>query len=59
MLQQTETRRGNLSYFLGGKSASDPDDWSPSVDVVKETIKFAMSTERLIAQISQRQNDHE
>ncbi|KAK1461393.1 hypothetical protein CTAM01_17121 [Colletotrichum tamarilloi] len=59
MLQQTETQRGNLSYFLGGKSASDPDDWSPNVDVVKETIKFAMSTERLDAQISQRQNDHE
>ncbi|OHE94828.1 hypothetical protein CORC01_09846 [Colletotrichum orchidophilum] len=47
MLQQTETRRGNLSYFLGGKRASDPKDWSPSVDVVKETIKFAMSMERL------------
>ncbi|KAK1509295.1 hypothetical protein CABS01_16854 [Colletotrichum abscissum] len=57
MLQQTETHRGNLSYFLGGKSASDPDDWSPCIDVVKETIKFAMSTQRLDAQINQ-QRDH-
>ncbi|KAK0369740.1 hypothetical protein CLIM01_12898 [Colletotrichum limetticola] len=56
MLQQTESNRGNLSYFLGGKSASDPDDWSPNVDTVKETIKFAMSTERLDAQISQQRN---
>ncbi|KAL4414801.1 hypothetical protein CABS03_02008 [Colletotrichum abscissum] len=53
----TETHRGNLSYFLGGKSASDPDDWSPCIDVVKETIKFAMSTQRLDAQINQ-QRDH-
>ncbi|KAK0368980.1 hypothetical protein CLIM01_13660 [Colletotrichum limetticola] len=56
MLQQTETRRGNLSSFLGGKSASDPDDWSPNVDVVKETIKFALGTERLDAQINQQRN---
>ncbi|KZL63631.1 reverse transcriptase [Colletotrichum tofieldiae] len=51
----TETRRGNLLYFLRVKTASDPKDWPPSVDVVKETIKFAESTERLDAQISQRQ----
>ncbi|KAK2769548.1 hypothetical protein CKAH01_15167 [Colletotrichum kahawae] len=57
MLQQKESRRGDLSYFLGGKSASDPDDWSPCIDVVKETIKFAMITERLDAHISQ-QRDH-
>ncbi|KAL4403522.1 hypothetical protein CABS03_15173 [Colletotrichum abscissum] len=57
MLQQTELQRENLSYFLGGKSASDPDDWSPCKDVVKETIKFATSTQRLDAQINQ-QRDH-
>ncbi|KAK1838140.1 hypothetical protein CCHR01_19238 [Colletotrichum chrysophilum] len=54
--RETESRRGNLSYFLGGKRASDPEDWSPCVDVVNETIKFAMSTERLDAQISQQRN---
>ncbi|CAI0651835.1 unnamed protein product [Colletotrichum noveboracense] len=41
--------RKNLSYFLGVKSASDPQDWSPCRDVVQETTEFAMSTERLDA----------
>ncbi|KAK0371999.1 hypothetical protein CLIM01_10649 [Colletotrichum limetticola] len=56
MRPQAESRSGSLSYCLGGKSASDPKLWSPCVSVVKETIKFAMRTETLDAQISQQLN---
>jgi hypothetical protein len=47
MLQQTETRRGNLSYFLGGKAKSDPKDWTPNMSAVYATIKYAIATGRL------------
>ncbi|KZL63694.1 putative transposable element [Colletotrichum incanum] len=53
MIQRTDTDRGNLSFYLGGKAASDPDDWSPCMDVVRETVKFAMATGRLDMQINQ------
>jgi hypothetical protein len=38
---------GNLSFFLGGKSASDGPKWSPNLQAVRATIKFAMKTGRL------------
>ncbi|KDN61464.1 hypothetical protein CSUB01_11710 [Colletotrichum sublineola] len=52
MIQQTDTHRGNLSFHLGGKAATDPDDWSPCMDVVRETVKFAIATGRLDMQIN-------
>ncbi|KAH6667396.1 hypothetical protein B0J14DRAFT_676400 [Halenospora varia] len=47
MLAQTEARRGNLSFYLGGKAPSDPDKWTPNMDAVRTTIKFAIATGRL------------
>jgi hypothetical protein len=38
---------GNLSYFLGGKAASDGDKWTPDMRAVRATIKFAIATGRL------------
>ncbi|GIZ38771.1 hypothetical protein CKM354_000217300 [Cercospora kikuchii] len=47
MLQHTDTMRGNLSFFLGGKAASDNEKWKPAIDAVLATIQFAMATGRL------------
>ena len=47
MLQCTETRRGNLSFYLGGKAPSDPERWKPDMKAVRATIKYAMATGRL------------
>ena len=47
LLQCTTTQRGNLSFFLGGKAASDKDNWKPNMQAVRATIKFAMATGRL------------
>ena len=41
------TKMGNLSFFLGGKSGSDGEEWKPDVAAVPTTIKFAMATGRL------------
>ncbi|KAM4061783.1 DDE superfamily endonuclease [Hirsutella rhossiliensis] len=38
---------GNLSFFLGGKAASDGDKWKPDMQAVHAAIKFAIETERL------------
>ena len=34
MLQETNTRRSNLSFYLGGRSPSDTEPWTPSMDAV-------------------------
>ena len=47
MLAQTNTRRGNLSFYLGGKAPSDPETWTPNMETVRATIKFAIATGRL------------
>jgi hypothetical protein len=47
MSQCTESRRGNLSFFLGGKSRSDPERWQPDMKAVHAAIKFAIATGRL------------
>jgi hypothetical protein len=47
LLEQTEARRGNLSYYLGGKALSDPLNWKPDIEAVRATIKYAMATGRL------------
>jgi hypothetical protein len=47
MLKYSQTKMGNLSFFLGGKSASDGDKWAPDIQAVRATIKFAIATGRL------------
>jgi hypothetical protein len=47
LLEQTETRRGSLSYYLGGKAPSDPLNWKPDIEAVRTTIKYAIATGRL------------
>jgi hypothetical protein len=49
MLQQTDTRRGNLSFYLGGKAPTDPDQWTPNIDAVRATVSYATATRRLEA----------
>jgi hypothetical protein len=44
MLAQIDTRRGNPSFYLGGKALSDLEIWTPNIDVVRATIKFAIAT---------------
>ena len=47
MLQCTDTHRSNLSFYLGGKSPSDDRFWSPDIEAVRTTIRFAIATGRL------------
>ena len=49
MLQCTYTHRGNISFFLGGKSHFDDQDWSPNLEAVRASIRFAIATGRLEA----------
>ncbi|EEA25303.1 reverse transcriptase, putative [Talaromyces marneffei ATCC 18224] len=47
MNQCTESKRGNLSFFLGGKTRSDSDQWQPDMKAVHAAFKFAITTGRL------------
>lgn len=47
MLQQTETRMGCLSFFLGGKARSDPASWKPNLAAVRATVQYVIATGRL------------
>jgi hypothetical protein len=49
MLQCTNTHRGNISFFLGGKSPSDDQNWTPNLEAVRASIRFAIATGRLDA----------
>ena len=49
MLQCTDVHRNNLSFYLGGKSPSDDKNWSPDMQAVRATIRFAIATGRLDA----------
>lgn len=49
MLQRTHTHRGNISFFLGGKSPSDDQNWTPNLEAVRASIRFAIATGRLDA----------
>ncbi|EAQ87826.1 predicted protein [Chaetomium globosum CBS 148.51] len=40
MLQCTDVHRGNLSFYLGGKSPSDDKDWSPNMRAVSGDDTF-------------------
>ncbi|KAJ6168143.1 hypothetical protein N7497_000986 [Penicillium chrysogenum] len=47
LLQCTNTHRGNISFFLGGKSPSDDQKWRPNLKAVRASIRFAIATGRL------------
>jgi hypothetical protein len=47
MLKYSQSKMGNLSFFLGGKAASDGDKWAPDMQAVRATIKFALATWRV------------
>ena len=49
MLQCTDTHRSNISFYLGGKSPSDDQKWTPNLEAVRATIRFAIATGRLDA----------
>jgi len=49
MLQCTDTHRGNISFYLGGKSPLDDQKWTPNLEAVRATIRFAIATGRLEA----------
>ncbi|KAG9185064.1 hypothetical protein G6011_03011 [Alternaria panax] len=49
MLQCTQSSRGNLPFYLGGKAATDDAKWAPDMDAVRATIRFAIATRRLEA----------
>lgn len=49
MLQCTHTHRGNISFFLGGKSPLDDQNWKPNLEAVRASIRFAIATGRLDA----------
>lgn len=47
MLRCTVVYRSNMSFYLGGKSPSDNNSWSPNMEAVRATIRFAIATGRL------------
>lgn len=47
ILQCTDTQSNNVSFYLGGKTASDRPDWKPDMKAVRATIRFAKATGRL------------
>ncbi|KAJ5672991.1 hypothetical protein N7507_002118 [Penicillium longicatenatum] len=49
ILQCTDTHRGNISFYLGGKSPSDNEKWTPDLEAVRASIRFAIATGRLEA----------
>ena len=53
MLQHIDTKRGSLSVYLGGTAPSDPGQWTPNLDAVRATVKYAIATERLEAELEQ------
>jgi hypothetical protein len=49
MMQCTDRYRGNLSFYLGGKTPMDDEKWAPNMNAVRATIRFAIATGRLDA----------
>jgi hypothetical protein len=49
MLPCTQTGRGSMSPYLGGKAPTDDEKWAPNMDTVRATVKFAIATGRLDA----------
>lgn len=46
LINKAVGRWGDLSFFLGGRSL-DEEPWTPDINVVRSTIKFAQLTKRL------------
>ena len=46
MMQCTAIHRGNISFYLGGKLANDDKNWTPNMDAVRATIRYAVATGR-------------
>ena len=47
LFRETDTRRGCLSFFLGGRSPSDQEsNWKPNISAVRATIRYVLATER-------------
>ena len=51
MLQQTDTRRGSLSFYLRGKALTNPRQWTLNIDAVRATVKYIIATRRLEAEL--------
>ena len=49
MLRRTDSHRSNISFYLGGKTAADDKFWTPDLEAVRATIRFAIATGRLDA----------
>lgn len=47
LFRETDTRKGCLSFFLGGKAPSDLIKWAPNISAVRATVKYAMARGRL------------
>jgi hypothetical protein len=47
--QVDQTKMGEVSFFLGGKTASGGQKWAPNLQAVRAAIKFAISIGRLAA----------
>jgi hypothetical protein len=47
LCQQTETKMGCLSFFLGGKQRSDPPSWKPNLAAVRAVVQYTIATGRL------------
>ena len=54
MLRHTTTKKGSLSFFLGGKAVSDPVIWTLNIAAVHATVQYAMATGRLAVDTSER-----
>ena len=54
MLRHTTTKKGSLSFFLGGKAASDSSTWKPNLAAVQATVQYAIATGRLAFDPTQR-----
>jgi len=55
LFQQTTTKRGCLSFFLGGKAISDPEKWAPNMEAVRATIRYTLATGRLDTETERQQ----
>ncbi|KAJ5166079.1 hypothetical protein N7492_006375 [Penicillium capsulatum] len=47
LLQCTNIHRGNISFFLGRKSPSDAQNWTPNWEAARASIRLAIVTGRL------------
>ena len=51
MLEQIDTRRGNLSFYLGDKALSNLERQALNIDVVKVIIRYIIATGQLNIEI--------